>query len=341
MARRALFFAALAGSLGIHTLLAGLGQPRAPAPMGGDTAGEVALGTSFADLAAGVMESTRPEGAVEPPRVETLDTAAPTQISASPTQSTERAEPDMAQPAPSQVIAESMVPQIAPAGRAVAAPNAPALSPAVGDVAVLAPVDATQLEALSEAAPVGTTPAETMPDVSHQAARPTETLAPVEARDTIQLTRSLRPVLRPPPRRDAAREAPARAAEPARRGNTTVNATRGQSSGSATGQQSQSNQAQQTTARRAGQAEISSFNAGVASRVARAAGRLRSGGNRGDVRVAITISASGGLAGVSVVSSSGNPQADALALKAVRRAAPFASPPQGSTQLRVTVQLRR
>jgi protein TonB len=46
--------------------------------------------------------------------------------------------------------------------------------------------------------------------------------------------------------------------------------------------------------------------------------------------VAFSVSASGGLAGVSIARSSGSAALDAAALRMVQRAAPFPPPPKGA-----------
>lgn len=343
-------------------------------------AGEVALGTSFADLVAGVMESTRAEGDIKPapvdateePDPERAPDAAPDEVrevdpeattsetpdrareaepktaEAEPPERTAPETPEQAETRPtpetSAATASAALEPVAPeTPQSAALPPLPAelaqplesVGAEVADVPVLETVDAPETTAPPVTAPIippATTQAEAVPS------EPETALAPVEARETIQVTESLRPVARPPARQAPApqRQAETPRAEPspaapARRGNTEVNAARGQSTGSERAQQSQSNQAQQTTARRAGQAAIDSYNNSVLQRVTRAARRLNSRGNRGTVRVTLQISGNGALAGASVSRSSGNASADDLALRAVRRAGPFGPTPTGAS----------
>ena len=65
-------------------------------------------------------------------------------------------------------------------------------------------------------------------------------------------------------------------------------------------------------------------------------------GGRGDVVVLLALSPSGALLSARVVSSSGTPALDQIALAAVRRSSPFPKPPAGSTagQLRFTFPYR-
>ena len=67
----------------------------------------------------------------------------------------------------------------------------------------------------------------------------------------------------------------------------------------------------------------------------------RPGGTGGHGRAVISfgLSSSGGLRYASVTRSSGNRRLDALALRAVRRSAPFPRPPRGATtgQLRFSI----
>ncbi|MEM6276248.1 MAG: TonB family protein [Pseudomonadota bacterium] len=375
---------ALAGSLGTHVVLAGLSPERTATEPGGDVAGEVALGSAFADLVVGVMESTRADGDVKPAPVDATEEPDPEATPDAAPEETREADPDETPPEapdrareaePDKAVAETpgrtasktperaeaqqtpqapaaataaleAVPLDAPQSAAVpplaaeAAQSLESVGAQVADVPVLNTVEAAEKSAPTVTAPA-TTQAEAAPS------EPEAALAPVEARETIEVTESLRPVPRPPARQAPApqrqAETPRREpspAAPARRGNTEVNAARGQSTGSAGAQQSQSNQAQQTTARRAGQAAIDSYNNSILQRVTRAARRLNSRGNRGTVRVTLQISGSGALAGASVSRSSGNANADALALRAARRAGPFGPTPTGGTITRsVTVKV--
>ena len=390
--KRALFFAAFALSAGVHVVLAGLSNERTAAPPGGQIAGEVALGTSFADLAAGTMESTEPDGEIAPARPdeakdakpdpdqtetapvdpdqteeakpeqttpteqELTETAPPEEAAASAAEMTESARPTQSPPISEPTVTETATPptledqpsanaapvETTPTAVSVVpvAPSAPAV-----DVAVAAPTSLSKFEPLApmEAQPTALAPPET-PTLTETTPPETETLAPSEARETLAVSESLRPKSRPTPQRQAT-PAPAprqpQAAAPTRRGNSEANASRGQTQGSETGQQAESNNAQQTTSARVGQAQINSYASRVASRVARSAGRLRAQGNSGDVRVAIRISSTGSLAGASVVTSSSNPDADSIALQAVRRAAPFGAPPTGQgISFTVTVQVK-
>jgi protein TonB len=95
-------------------------------------------------------------------------------------------------------------------------------------------------------------------------------------------------------------------------------------------------------ARAAGNAAVSNYPGKVRSRIARAAGKiprsLRSKA-KGDVVVSFTVTASGGLGGVSVARSSGLPALDSAAVAAVRRAAPFPAIPDGRSSWRFTIPM--
>jgi len=83
----------------------------------------------------------------------------------------------------------------------------------------------------------------------------------------------------------------------------------------------------------AGNAAVSNYPGKVRARVSRAANRIpRSLRSRakGDVVIAFTVTANGGLGGVSVARSSGNAALDSAAVAAVRRAAPFPAIPDGA-----------
>ncbi|MEM1374763.1 MAG: energy transducer TonB [Pseudomonadota bacterium] len=336
--RRFLLPLALAGSVGTHVVLAGLSPEHHVVEPGGDVAGEVALGSAFADLVAGVMESTRADGGVQPAPVDRAHEPDRDAVPGAAPEEAQNARPDETSPQTPDRTREAEAPDRTTAATTARAQSASPPTPAaegealdsfgapVADVPVL---DTAETAEISAPAATPLTPTPVTPQAAATATAPQDALAPVEAREIIEVTESLRPVVRPPPR-----------AAPARRGNTEVNAARGQTTGRETGQQAQSNRAQQTRARQVGQGAIDRYNSSVNARIARAARRIDSRGNRGNVRMSIRISGSGGLAGASVSRSSGNANADALALRAVQRAAPFGATPTGqTTSLTLTVRV--
>lgn len=58
--------------------------------------------------------------------------------------------------------------------------------------------------------------------------------------------------------------------------------------------------------------------------------KKRSGAGKGVAVVGFTVAANGGLAGVTVIRSSGNAALDQIALNHIQRAAPFPAPPEGA-----------
>lgn len=76
-------------------------------------------------------------------------------------------------------------------------------------------------------------------------------------------------------------------------------------------------------------AAVKKFRRAVQSKITRSSRRMKTRA-RGTAHVQFTITASGGLASVSLRRSSGNKSLDKAALTAVRRAAPFPKPPKGA-----------
>ncbi|MEM7291089.1 MAG: energy transducer TonB, partial [Pseudomonadota bacterium] len=64
--------------------------------------------------------------------------------------------------------------------------------------------------------------------------------------------------------------------------------------------------------------------------------------NGGTARVGFTVTANGGVSGVSIIRSSGNRKVDSVAMSQVKRAAPFPKPPSGAQRrFVVPIMVRR
>jgi protein TonB len=134
-----------------------------------------------------------------------------------------------------------------------------------------------------------------------------------------------------PARKEAAKEQ-SKAEKPARKttkkagsgGKSSSDAKRGVAGGEAGGSRTEAGNGDTRSV--TGNAAVSNYPGKVAARLRRAS-RGISGSARGrarsDVRVSFTVTATGGLAGLSIASSSGSPELDKTALAIVRRAAPF------------------
>lgn len=183
------------------------------------------------------------------------------------------------------------------------------------DMAVLA-TPVTSPEPVDTIAPVATEPLEPVEESELNA-------APVPR--TLSFERPSAPTQRPRPQQQptqqATREAP-RPPPPA--GNSGQSNADSAAARATAGQQSQGS---------GGAAEAASWQRQVQRRLNNAKRYPRSaGGATGTALVRFTISAGGGLAGVSLVQSSGNPALDQAAVDAVTRAAPFPPPPSGGSE---------
>jgi protein TonB len=290
------------------------GTPARIEVAGGAGAVEATLGSSFADMAAGVAQPASEVNVTPNRQAEEVARPAPPRAAL-------RSEPPRAA-APAPVAqAEVPLPEVdAPAALAVTADPVPAASPPAAASA--------RPPALRPAA----TPRET---VARSAAAPQEGIAPqTEAEGGVQVSR--RPQARPPALEEAAaRQSP----EPERRetrsrsrsqqGN---NAPRDARAGSAAGQESAAaaqqgrESARQSVAQ--GNAAASTYPGEVMRHLARVP-RPRAD-SRGAALVRFSIGAGGRLASLGLARSSGSARLDRAALTVVQRAEPFPAPPSGA-----------
>lgn len=334
---------------------------------GGAGAQEARLGTSFADMAAGVLTST-----------ETMDLAEPVPVNDSATP----LDPDLATPPetpedPAQTL--ETVDQVTPPPPDATPPvddASTAEAPPV-DVARRADVpEPSQTQQVREltSATADITPVETLPETSSPtppepsvtealdatvpilqdtvpepqqtpqviAALPqmqpqeTPTAAPEVLPSTEPETTTLSQSLRPPPRprqvqervEPQPRQQAARAPQP--RGNNQQNARRGTDTGSETAA-ADAPSTGQSASRATGNARATNYPGSVARKIRRVP-RPR-GVGKGRVVVSFRIASNGGLSSVSVARSSGVADLDRAALRIIQRAAPFPAPPPGAQTL--------
>ncbi|MGY6706204.1 TonB family protein [Roseinatronobacter sp.] len=269
---------------------------------GGGEDAPAALGTSFADFTEGVASPSQ----AEPLEAQEMNALLPE---------------NPVHPVPSQA------PQAeAPA---IALPMAPdpgaALLPAAPDTpppAEIATMPEVALATRSQRAPP---PAHSMPPTPVQdlaVAHTAEVISPDASPTDLAPTASAKP----PPRPD--RTAPTQPTRQARapQGNAAQNATRGSQQGSTGQAVSQDQSRAQASAQ--GNAAVSNYPGEVMRRIQRT--RLARSPARGQVLVAFSIGANGGLAAASVARSSGHAALDRTALDHIRRAAPFPPPPAGA-----------
>jgi periplasmic protein TonB len=112
------------------------------------------------------------------------------------------------------------------------------------------------------------------------------------------------------------------------RGNAKRNNTKGADAGQNKDAKATTTGQTQKAASQAGNAAVSNYPGQVMRRISRVGKpRVKS---KGEAVIAFTISASGGLGGVSVARSSGSAALDQAALTLIRKAAPFPKPPAGA-----------
>lgn len=212
------------------------------------------------------------------------------------------------------------------------------------ETAAAAPVEAEPIEPGTETMEVAVlaTPVNTPEPIDTIAPMVAETVEPAEVTDfnaapvphVLSFERPSAPTQRPrpPATQQATRPAPQK---PPQQGNS------GQSNAdSAAARAAQGQQGGQGSG---GAAQMASWQQQVSRRLNSARRYPRSaGGATGTAVVGFTVTANGGLGGVSLLRSSGNPALDQAALDAVSRAAPFPPPPSGvNTPLGVPVDFTR
>lgn len=329
----ALAIALIAHGLGLH----GSFDDEAVEIAGSTGGAQSVSGYSFADMTQGVETPVDAEETPQP-STETDDVTDPLE----PVQTVEDVDPpdETAQEQPTEEVAqeeptETEVTQTQEVVEDVPVEDAlePELTPlAVETVVPILPVEPVEAEPVEAARP-----------------EPIETLEAQED-NTSAVARSLRPKPRtpefekrheppPPPEPQPTPQPTQRVQQPTpqTQGDANQNANRGGATG--TQQRTNSNTTGTGTTSQAGNAAITNYPGQVMRRINRV--RKPRVGFQGTAVVAFRVSASGGLAGVSLSRSSGNQKLDQAALNIIRRAAPFPPPPPGADRsFAISIEIR-
>lgn len=314
---------------------------------GGQGAASAALGSSFADMAAGVStpqpvedltEQTDPDVAEAPPPEQTAEPVQPETLEPTPeVTASEPVQPEPVATASPVPLTNTPVPDVLPPvvlPQSATAPTVTALAPVTPltettasepppeTVQAQAPVEAETppLEVVRAAPPEQVTQAE-----EDETTTTTPAVTPRPKRRTARIEERSKP--EPKPER-VARVEPAQAKpKPKPAGNSDQNARAGSLSGN---QQSTSTRQGTKSSRSAaaGNAAVTNYPGLVMRRISRVS-RPRVG-SRGTAVVAFRVASNGGLSAVSVARSSGSPELDKAALGVIRKAAPFPAPPTGA-----------
>lgn len=319
----------LAGS--VHAAMAVALIREEPVMMEG-TAGaqEARIGNSFADMSEGVLTAEPvedPTEVAEPEPVETTETET--------TEAEEVTEVLTAEPDP--VAAETPPTQTAE----TAEPVEPVETTQPDQLAALVPVtpDGTLAAAPEEtpAAPPEALPAAQPAPVEAAPAPPPEEVIAATDVDPVT-TSSKRPVMRDPAletpvkRAEAPKPKPKPKPAPPKKvaqGNAQQNTVAGAADGAANARAKAKGVAD-ARGKESGNAAASNYPGLVNQHLARV--RRPSLNRRGTVRISFKLTASGGLASLSVGRSSGSARVDRAGLDMVRRAAPFPRPPAGASR---------
>lgn len=342
-------------SLALHAL--GFGafyDPDEVVIQGGAPAASARLGNSFADMVSGVSAPVTPEEAEEVAPDENVQReAADATVEPVDAQTTRPVPVSEASNAESPVQpamtpnASSQAPQLVDKGVVVAPKQEPieptrSATPTIAALPNRQPNDrATTADATtSETAVQQTTqvPVDPKPETEAQAALEVSETPSVEETKTTEVEEVIRgqtPIVvqqadenteRPRKRPDNRRaDDPAR---PAPQGTATQDATRGSSTGRREATSNTTASSNRSAAQQGNSAAATNYPGRVWSQLQRSRKSRRAG--RGSAVISFRIGRNGGLAGITISRSSGNPRLDQAALRHVRRAAPFPPPPAGA-----------
>lgn len=327
---------AFVASLGLH-LTGFLALPDQKVQIKGGAQTQLArLGNSFSDMSEGTsspvatQERIEPlqeaDVANEPDTPEVLETPAKTTAEHAVTKEITTA---MAQITPSlDTVLENSKNPVVPIIKPDIAPSTiPSVTPLVSPtVTPVAPY-------VTSAKPVE--PLETI-----KAEAPVEVQKP-NASTRRPVTRQLKPTVRKPvtkaakPKPSKPRSTPPKPAKPA----ATQSTRRGQADGSKAGQATQSSQKGKRRTN-AGNAATTNYRGKVVRKILRT--RMERAGGRGRVGISFSISSSGTATSIRITRSSGNAKVDKIALRHIRRAAPFPRPPRGGAgKFKVVLNVKR
>ncbi|MEM8540166.1 MAG: TonB family protein [Pseudomonadota bacterium] len=119
-----------------------------------------------------------------------------------------------------------------------------------------------------------------------------------------------------------------------------ANAKAGSQSGKLKSKEAHASKKSKRKSSKAGNAAASNYPGKVHRKIARTSERRA--GAKGTARVGFTVTANGGVSGVSIIRSSGNRKVDSVAMSQVKRAAPFPKPPSGAQRrFVVPIMVRR
>jgi protein TonB len=327
-----------------------------------DSAAAGAIDPAVAEVTLITMLDAKPVETVTAEPVEDTSTVQPVETTQPVQPATETLSPVEAKPiepetpAPVAPVAEPQPAEPAPRDTAAAvAETAPEIlatdtvEPVEDDNTVAPSAQAVEqvVEPAAEAAPEA--PAETVAEA------PAETVAEPVPEETFETLAAVAPIPEPHPEAPAKPEKPVEQAEKKRAtakkepakpreqksaekrtagsgGNAQADARRGEADGQANGKTAARSKGGNRQAA-AGNAAVSNYPGKIVSKLRRALrypAEAKRKKLRGEVQVAFTVSAGGGVGGVRVVRSSGSPVLDKAAVETVRRAAPFPAIPEGA-----------
>lgn len=343
---------ALASSVGLH--LAGFAmKPSSGIQIEGGAPMQAAmLGNSFADMTEGSVDSVPRENVTEPvDEVEQIEPVAQVEPE-QPVEKVDAAQPvTETTPAPAiakPAVAETPQPKMA----TLAAPAAMAITESRSNPVVALieqPVPTAHRPAVRP--PLTTTPPPVakavQPPVTPPVTPPIQpveklaALVPAPAHETLKAEApverlqaqpdTVRPVARPqkPDKPQVAKPAkPKQAPAPATRKGGDQAAKKGQADGNKSGKVATSSNQPAVASGAAGNAAVSNYPGLVMNKIRRV--RKERAGAKGKATVGFKVSASGAVASVRILRSSGSAKIDRIALRHVQRASPFPAPPKGA-----------
>ena len=341
-----MFVLALAISASVHLAIAGLHNTPAPTLDGATTSGEVALGTSFADLVAGVTEGTTNPDIIEFENYEHAQHHQPALIE--------------------QHIQKPMMKAISKPRKTLVSPINEMQAAAVTDRIVPTSKSSVLRETIPDAVTASTHDDETMQPTTqivsvkprqitkHKAQERPKTTEPSKfhkreatkiAGTTVErISNELTPNSSNNKRLEVIQSAKTQlpivtGVEPKPKGNANTTASKGERGDMNAKQASSTAQLSKNSAKKAGDGALEAYKSKILRQISRAPQEQT--GGKGRVQVAITIAANGRLSNVAVKKSSGNKRVDRGAIKVVKKAGRFPPTPTGAaTRLILDVVVR-
>lgn len=346
MKPKGMFLMALAISASVHLAFAGLHNTPAPTLDGATISGEVALGSSFADLVSGVTEGTTNSDIIESENYEQAQHHQPKLIEQPVQKPLMKA---VNKPHKTLVSPINEMQAAAVTDRIVPTSKSSVLSETIPDAVTASPHDDETMQPSTQI--VSVKPRQITKQETHEWSKPTEPskMHKQEGTKLAGTTVESIPIELTP---DSSKNKRLEVVQPAKtqlpivtgvkpkpKGNANTTASKGEKGDMNAKQASSTAKLSKNSAKKAGDGALEAYKSKILRQISRAPQEQT--GGKGRVQVTITIAANGRLSNVAVKKSSGNKRVDRGAIKVVKKAGRFPPTPTGAaTRLILDVVVR-